>query len=382
MPTTNDDQAAATRLAAEVACPLCRSRLEEDGVELRCADHGVRGRWSHDGILEFDHSDAYWGEVTREEMRAINAAVRRHGWRTALQENLAPSHPDLIDYVAHESRGDWQVLLPLDRERTVAIDIGAGWGANSFALQPNVHRVYAVEKMAERIEFVALRKLEEGHTNLVPVRAELHALPFARASLDVAVVNGVLEWAGLVDPQPSAAGGAAGPRALQERFLRQILSILKPGGYLYVGIENRFGQMFWRGTPDHQGLRFTSLMPRPMARAYTYLRAVTSPRTHTAVRDYRTYTYSLGGYDALLRSCGFDNVQRFAVLPGYNVPMALVPLETTGPMRYYVSRMRAPRTTAGRFRRAARSALARSGLEGKSASCFAFVARRPGNDSA
>ena len=57
------------------------------------------------------------------------------------------------------------------------------------------------------------------------------------------------------------------PRVLQERFLGQLAACLKPGGALYVGIENRFGRMFWRGTPDHQGLRYTSLMPKPAARA-------------------------------------------------------------------------------------------------------------------
>jgi SAM-dependent methyltransferase len=310
-------------------------------------------------------------------MQQVNACTRETDWRTALDRVLAPAHPELVNYVHHPARGDWRVLLPLDRERTVAADIGAGWGANAFALAPHVRRVYAVEKIAERVEFIAMRARAESALEVVPVRADLHGLPFAPGSLDVCVVNGVLEWAGLVDPEQALHGGARrSPRVLQERFLRELTTFLKPGGWLYVGIENRFGRMFWRGSPDHQGLRYTSLLPKPLARAYTWVRAVTSPRTHRTERDYRTWIYSLSGTTRLLAGCGFTDVQAYAVMPGYNVPTILVPLASTGPALYLARRERSPHALAARARRAWRTLAAMSGLEAQITSCFALVGRR------
>jgi SAM-dependent methyltransferase len=367
----------------ELGCPLCLAELRATGPDLLCPRHGAVGSRDADGICVFDRSDDYWGEVSREFMRRVDDAARRDGWRAALDAVLRPAHPELADYVHHPARGDWRVLLALDREHTVAADIGAGWGANSFALAPHVARVYAVEKIPERVEFIALRARDEPAARVVPVRADLHSLPFAPASLDVCVVNGVLEWAGLADPEAARRGiERRSPRVLQEHFLRQLAGFLKPGGWLYVGIENRFGRMFWLGTPDHQGLRFTSLMPKPAARAYTWLRAVTSPRTHQTERDYRTWIYSRGGTERLIESCGFTDVESYAVMPGYNVPTVLVPLATPGPFLYLASRTRSPRRLTGTARRWWRAAMAASGLEAHVTSCFAIVARRAAGERA
>lgn len=367
----------------QLGCPRCGGALAVAAGDaaaaaetpLSCAVHGEVGWADPTGLFGFDRDEAYWGEVDRGLMREIDATAARAGWRQALEAHLRPAHPELWNYVQHPARGDWLVLLPLDRERTVALDVGAGWGANSFALAPHVARVYAAEKIAERIEFVRLRALQDGATNVVPVRADLHALPFAPGSLDVIAVNGVLEWAGLVDPQ--AQGGARrSPRVLQEMFLRRLATLLRPGGWIYVGIENRFGRMFWRGAPDHQGLRYTSLMPKPLARAYTRLRAVTSPRTYVQERDYRTWIYSYEGTAALLERCGFTAVRRYAAIPGYNVPTRLVPLETPGPLVHLARRGRSPHPVRSALRKSLAVGLARAGVEARWTSCFAFVARR------
>ncbi|MFQ5600426.1 MAG: class I SAM-dependent methyltransferase [Candidatus Krumholzibacteriia bacterium] len=367
-----------TRLAPELACPRCRQTLDVAEQALVCARHGGVGRFGAGGIFEFDRSDTYWGEVERDRMRRINAAAREHGWSEALARHLAPERPELLRYVQHPTRADWRVLLPLDRERTVSVDVGAGWGASSFALSPHVLRHYAVEKIAERVEFISIRAHEDAVDNVVPVRADLHALPFAPASIDVFAVNGVLEWAGLADPQAGDRCPPRSPRVLQESFLRQLLELLRPGGWLYVGIENRFGRMFWRGTPDHQGLRFTSLMPRQVARAYTRLRAARSPRTFEHERDYRAWTYSLPGYRGLFARCGFVELQCYGVVPGYNVPTQIVPLEAPGAFAYLAKRSRSSRRILGGIRRCARLAAARLGLERYVTSCYAFVVRRPG----
>ncbi len=359
-------------IAPELACPHCGGPLEGEAGRVRCARDGEVAGFAGN-VVEFDQSAMYWGELTQETMRALLADAARDGWRPAVDRHV--TDPELVRYIKDPTRGDWQWLLPLDRNRTVAVDVGAGLGANSFALAPNVLRVYAVEKIAERVGFVALRAAEDG-VAVVPVRADLHALPFAPASVDVFVVNGVLEWAGLVDPQP-IAGRSASPRVLQERFLRRLHALLRPGGCIYIGIENRFGEMFWRGTPDHQGLRYTSLMPRSLARAYTFARAAAAPRTYRRERDYRTFTYSLAETRRLVESCGFEAVETWSVAPGYNVPTRIVPLADRNAMRWFAHRARRASSLRGLAREVFRRGLADTGLAAQTASCFALVARRP-----
>jgi SAM-dependent methyltransferase len=362
--------------AAVWGCPRCHAALTWEATSARCPQHGEVGVLAADGIHVFDRDDTYWGEIDRASMQRANAESRAAGWQSAVERIVRPQHPDLVDYVQHPARADWYTLLPLDRDRTIAVDVGCGWGANSFGLAPHVARVYACERVPERIEFVALRAAQDG-APVTPVRAELHALPFAPQSIDVFVVNGVLEWAGLVDPQAGPGRAPRDPRRLQQRFLAQLLHLLRPGGAIYVGIENRFGRMFLRGAADHLGLRYTSLMPKPLARAYHFVRAAASGRTHRIERDYRTWIYSFNGTAQLLRDSGFVAVQRWSAVPGYNVPMRLVPLETSAAATYLARRERSPHRLRGGARRALHTALARTGLEARIASCFALVARRP-----
>lgn len=105
------------------------------------------------------------------------------------------------------------------------------------------------------------------------------------------------------------------PRDIQLGFLRGLLSLLRPGGCLYIGIENRFGLPSWLGRPDHPGLPFTSLLPRRLADLLT----------SRMLRDrgwskYYTYTYSWLGYKRLLRQAGFGEVEIYWVYPSYSNP--------------------------------------------------------------
>lgn len=358
---------------AEIACPRCRAPIRTRDGELVCTQHGAVGRRGTDATFLFADDDAYWGEIDRDRMRRVNADARLRGWSAAVQQHLAGT--DLLPYVQHPARADWRVLFPLDRERTVSLDVGAGWGAISFGLAPHVRRHYALERVPERLEFIAIRKLQDGVENVVPLCADLHAVPLLPASLDLVAVNGVLEWAGLVDPERAPHRAPREPGVLQEAFLRQLCLLLRPGGRLYVGIENRYGRLFWRGTPDHQGLRYTSLMPRALARAYSRWRAARSPRTFVTESDYRTWTYSLRGTRQLLERCGFQDVEAYAVVPGYNAPMQIVPLADPGAFLYLATRLQTSGLAS--LRRAVRVATCALHLEAQVTSCFAFTARVP-----
>jgi len=85
-------------------------------------------------------------------------------------------------------------------------------------------------------------------------------MPFAPESFDLITLNGVFEYIGL--------WGKGDPQALQEKFLRSALRLLRPNGYLYVGIETRFAAASFMGALDHSGHAYTTLMPHKIADWY------------------------------------------------------------------------------------------------------------------
>ncbi|MCL4401858.1 MAG: hypothetical protein M1436_04210, partial [Acidobacteria bacterium] len=101
--------------------------------------------------------------------------------------------------------------------------------------------------------------------------------------------------------------------------------LLAPGGKIYVAIESRFGWNQIRGAIDHSGLRYTSLLPRFLARMVCRY----SSNYRSGVNaGYRTYTYSYYGYRKLFRSAGLNLAAAYVSLPGYNEPTNLIPLKT------------------------------------------------------
>lgn len=87
------------------------------------------------------------------------------------------------------------------------------------------------------------------------------ALPFAAASFDVVVINGVLEYAGLARQKPEAG---------QARVLAEAYRLPVPGGLIYWTIENRFSVTYLCG-PGHDGLWWSSALSRRLTDGYSRL---------------------------------------------------------------------------------------------------------------
>jgi hypothetical protein len=127
---------------------------------------------------------------------------------------------------------------------------------------------------------------------------------------------GVLEWIG-VEGKPD------NPRNIQLRALRKIFKLLKKGGSVCIGIENRIGFSYLLDAKDHSGLKFTSFMPRFVADLYMKLRKP-SYRSNREASDYRTYTYTPRGYQKLLKEAGFEKMEIFVAYPHYCHPRCLI----------------------------------------------------------
>lgn len=352
-----------------VACPECRGRLQELRTALVCPQCGRQ--WPVvDGLPIFSEAKEYWGEVPRDLMQRLVARGRVAGWRQAVAELLSSEHPMIASYVDDPCRADWRFLLP-DTSGWTALDVGAGWGAVAMPLAEACASVVALENVRERAQLIQLRAQEAPNVRVVC--ADVLDPPLVEASFDLVVMNGVVEWLGLSDTTRD-------PRAVQVSVLRAMRRLLRPGGYLYVGIENRLGYPFWAGSVDHSGVPFTSLLPRRVADWYLGMRQRVgrraSWRTDAPARGYRTYTYTARGYRKLVADAGYQSCRIFVSIPGYNWPLVLAPLENQRLIRFQMSHLAVPESRRERLTTIVEGVLSALRLQGLLGRSFSILARR------
>ena len=307
-----------------LCCPHCRTPLlrrcsaAAAGLEpITAAFHcpACQLTWpQREGIPSFLSTDFYWGEIPRPEMQAILHDIATKGWHQVVYRDLPRRYPDRYRYIFHPIRADW-LYLGKGQERGAALDLGAGWGGLSLRLSRLFERVVAVEGVWERIKFASLLFRQEDASNVIPLHADIHSLPLAEESFDLVVMNGVLEWAAL-------GGEESDPERAQLNLLAKARRMLRPGGTLYIGIENRFALIFLIGGRDHGQPRGMGVLPRPLAKWYGRLRRLSQrhPLTH-----------SPAGYRRLLQQAGFDDIGFYCAFPSYSYPRVLIPLSHSGP---------------------------------------------------
>jgi SAM-dependent methyltransferase len=294
---------------AELVCPACGASLRQDPETLKCP--ACRQSWPIvNGIPHFVRDFPYWGEIPLEQMREVNRLAETGPWKAALLDSPDAGVQRAAEMILNLERANWQWLLDLPAQSRV-LDLGAGTGTNAHALALHYREVVALEPVLERIQFMQHRFTQEGLSNVKIVRSSLWELPFAPESFDLVAMNGVLEWV------PEGLPGDPGD--LQECALRKMFSLLRPGGALYLGIENRMCPEFCIGYLDpHCRLPFVTILPRPLAHWYARRKGLSG---------YRNYLYSSRGYRKLLQKAGFTRLEVYLALPSYNHPRILIPLK-------------------------------------------------------
>jgi SAM-dependent methyltransferase len=309
------------------------------------------------GVPHFVTDFPYWGEIPLQQMREVNAAARSH-WKSALTDSQDPAVLQASRMILNLDRANWHWLTGMPMDSRV-LDIGAGTGTNSHALGLRYREVVAVEPVAERTEFMRHRFAQEKLDNVRVVRSSVWTLPFAPGSFDLIAMNGVLEWVAL--------GVAGDPGELQQRALANAWRLLRPGGCLYLGIENRYCPGYFVGHNDpHCGLPFVTILPRPLASWYA--------RRKGAAVGYRNYLYSSRGYRNLLQKTGFSRVDIYAAIPSYNDPRFLTPLD--GPEFGHYARTFADSSASSPLRRLLKNTLLKSGLMPHMTYAFAIMAHK------
>lgn len=229
-----------------------------------------------------------------------------------LDEQPSPTCTERIiaEYAAEKSlhigNPVWEGRADFARDRVRAgstvLDVGCGFGTYAIAMARSADRVIALDRSEARVAITAARARAEGLTNVTAIHAEGVDLPVADESCDIVTVVGVLEWVGV---------GTVDPLAAQRSLLAEVARVLKPDGQLVLGIENRYGGHYFAGArEEHTGLRFISLLPRALSRAYSRL---------VRRAPFEQLTHSRRGLVSLLADVGLT--ARFAYpFPSYSEP--------------------------------------------------------------
>ena len=268
-----------------------------------------------DNIYLDAQNAGYWSNLSQTENSQLISLIESG----STEDAITSVQPHLYDVIFSSKRAAALELLQLDGSETV-VDLGCMWGALAIPLAKQASSVLGIDQTIESLQFTAARAAEAELTNISFLCGNLRDLDLPRATFDVAVVNGVLEWIPESDPlvvsdylsgaRPRTAPGD--PGLLQRRFLENVHSSLKPGGRLFLAIENRFDYKMWVGVKDpHNGTYFTTIAPRWLANIIS---------KGFKGREYRPWIYSFRGLEGLLQATGYGSVSLFACWPDYRFP--------------------------------------------------------------
>lgn len=271
---------------------------------------------SDDGIF-VANVEGYWSNLTKVENKIMLEALSEGTAREA----LVKYQPWLEDVVYSPKRQAGLELLQLRGDET-CIDYGCMWGALTVPLALRTKFVLGIDQTLESLQFLRARLRDEGIDNVALFRHDLRTKPVfpEHARVDVAIVNGVLEWIPEIgDIELKTYYGkrhtkvySGHPGEQQESFLRCVHQNLNEKGKLYLAIENRFDfKMFFGIKEPHSDILFTSVSSRKVANWISLLQLG---------RPYINWTYSFRGVSSLLKRTGFSKVELYMCFPDYRFP--------------------------------------------------------------
>jgi len=294
--------------SVSLRCPRCKAKINYLNQWIVCTKCNTRYPII-DGVPDFAAENQYYGELPQETMKALLSEIPELGWKKAVFKYLGSRSPWAYQIIMDETRADWQFLLPLDDNYEV-LDVGSGWGTISIPLSRRCGHVVAMDSTLERCQFLKLRCKEECVSNVLSIRANILEPPLDENQFDLVVFNGSLEWIGESNLKDD-------PQLLQLKALKIAHQLCKKNGFLYIGIENRYGFKYLLGFPDdHSGIKNITFLPRKDAEKLSML---------TRGKPYRTYTYSYEEYSNMLKDAGFRDIKFYYPLPDYKSGIYIAP---------------------------------------------------------
>jgi len=192
----------------------------------------------------------------------------------------------------------------LDLDGAMVLDIGSGAGGFSLAIAQEGGVVVSLDISLDAMRRVAV----DGHVH--PHLASAVSLPLREGSMDLVILNGVLEYTA------RGQGGIWTPRDIHLGVLEYVRRLLAPGGLFYLGIENRYYLKFILGSRDHYEMRWSNILPRWLSTFISRARG----------GEVRHWIYSHYELIHLLSEAGFNYPVFYTALPNYKAPEYLIPI--------------------------------------------------------
>ena len=288
----------------DLFCPKCRIRLKRGDEGFSCDSCKKTFRFI-DGIPVFLEGTEPFKDATAGRLYELSKKV---GWGGALMEAFGDGE-ERFWYTSIE-RGNGLWLTGINGE-SVILDLGCGTGVLSLVASKIARLVYAVDPNIDRVRLLKLRVESEGIENVVFAVADEKSLPFEPETFDLIILNGVLEWI------PEGRGDKD-PHRVAEETIVMLSRLLRVGGEIYIGIENRYGLRYLLGGRDeHTGLRMVTVLPRRLSDIYH--------RWKKGV-PHRRYTYSLKELKGMAEGAGLECGEVYMPLRDYREVKLLIDL--------------------------------------------------------
>lgn len=238
------------------------------------------------------------------------------------QDVVRKHFPDLEDLIFSPRRTGGIGMLDIGPD-DVVVDAGCMWGALTVPLARTGATVIGLDQTLHSLNLLRARLDDEGLDNAHVVQTDLNEIEFEPESIDVLVLNGVMEWLaeGDIEAQKmwetrayddDAKQKRSTPRDVQCRFLEKVCRALKPGGRLYLAIENRYDAANFFGARDpHTGQRGITILPRWLQGKLSQL---------VTKRPYRAWIYGDAQLRKLLGDAGYSSSTTYYVFPDYRYP--------------------------------------------------------------
>lgn len=261
----------------------------------------------HAGIPSYLPQSTYWQIAHQHEVQTFLDRAGQGHW----EEALGGLSRHQLEYWFSTARADFLSILPSPVFDTV-LDLGCGAGSVTLMLADRAKKVIGLDACLESLQILDLKARRDGRNNVFPLHASATKIPLRDQTVDLVLFNGVLERVGY-------AGAYNQVEAAQAAALREAWRCLKPGGCLYIGIENRFGANYLLGARDeHTNLRWVNVMPRWLGNLYSRL---------VRKREFTAFTHSYWGLTQLLEQAKFEQIHFWCPLPTYRDPRLMVDLE-------------------------------------------------------
>lgn len=293
-------------------CPACRSSLRRMIDSFSCGkcsiDYPIKNN-----VFYFSEDDFFYSVFSRTDAESIAELSELTTWQNAIDTYSSKVGEYTYKYITDLSRADWFIYLPSLYGKTI-LDIGSGWGNLALVLSKRCNSYICCDGNSYNLRLLSTRIRDNNikNTSLFMYNANKElALPLENESIDLVILNGVLEWMGNIDSTIS-------PKVLQIMALKEIRRVLKKGGLIYLGIENRYALGHLRGARPHGELPFIGLLPRFFSNVIMKF---------SVGRKHGTYIYSLNGYKRLFKKSGFEISQSIMPVPDYRFPSIMIPFK-------------------------------------------------------